>query len=60
MTGRIKPDAVQAIEAILKRGNNAVVKRNKDGVVICEEIQKTIYRTAQRDERDRAIGAGKQ
>ena len=60
MIVRLEPAAFRAIEDVLKRGNNAIVKRNKDGVVICENIQKTIYRTAQRDERDGAIGAGKQ
>ena len=34
-------ELVQAIEAILKRGNNAEVRRKGDGVVILE-IQKKI------------------
>ena len=37
----IEKEMVQAIEAILKRGNNAEVRRKGDGVVILE-IQKKI------------------
>ena len=46
--GFLDTDAVEAIEAILKRGNNAVVKRSKDGVCVSEECLKIKYRTAQR------------
>ena len=42
--------AVEAIETILKRGNNAIVKRSKNGVTISEEYQKIKYRTTQSDE----------
>lgn len=53
MVVKISDSAVQAIEAILKRGNDAIVYRCKDGVVVSEQTRKTIYRTAQRAEQDK-------
>jgi hypothetical protein len=47
----ITDDAIKAIETILRRGNDAVVYRNKDGVVVAEQTRKITYRTAQRSER---------
>ena len=47
MIVRISESAIQAIETILKRGNDAVVYRNKDGVVVAEQTRKITYRTAQ-------------
>ena len=41
-------NAREAIEAILKRGNDAIVYRSKDGVVVSEQTRKTVYRTNQR------------
>lgn len=40
---KVGNEAVAAIEAILKRGNNAIVRRKGDGVVIMEEKRKTVY-----------------
>lgn len=43
MIVKIDGNAVAAIEAILKRGNNAIVRRKGDGVIIMEEKRKTVY-----------------
>lgn len=43
--------AVEAIEMILKKGDKAVVQRNKDGVLIMEEKRKIQYSTVPRRER---------
>jgi hypothetical protein len=40
---KIDGNAVAAIEAILKRGNNAIIRRKGDGVVVMEEKRKTVY-----------------
>ena len=40
---KIDGNAVAAIEAILKRGNNAIVRRKGDVVIIMEEKRKTVY-----------------
>ena len=53
---KLNDSAIQAIEAILKHGNDAIVYRYKEGVVVSEQTRKTIYRTAQRD----AHGEGNQ
>lgn len=37
MIVKVDGNAVAAIEAILKRGNNAIVRRKGDGVVVMEE-----------------------
>lgn len=39
-------EAIKAIEAILKRGNDAVIRRKGDGYIVLEE-KKTIVYTAQ-------------
>lgn len=36
---------IQAIEAILRRGNDAVVRRKGDGYIILEEKKKIVYRS---------------
>lgn len=41
----IDKEMVQAIEAILKRGNNAEVRRKGDGVVILEVQKKIKYQS---------------
>lgn len=41
----IDKEMVQAIEAILKRGNNAEVRRKDDGVVILEVQKKIKYQS---------------
>ena len=43
--------AVEAIEAILKKGDKAVVQRSKDGVLIMSEHRKIQYSTAPSRER---------
>lgn len=43
MVVKVDSNAIAAIEAILKRGNNAIVRRKGDGVVIMEEKRKTVY-----------------
>ena len=40
----IDEKAIIAAEEIIKRGNNAVIRKNKDGVIVLEEIRKTKYR----------------
>lgn len=50
MTPKIPDEAIAVIESILKRGNNAVIKRCKDGIVVSEEVMTTKYRTTQRAE----------
>lgn len=39
----IDNEVIQAIEAILKRGNNAEVRRKGDGVVVLEVQKKIKY-----------------
>lgn len=39
-------EAIKAVEAILKRGNDAVIRRKGDGYIVLEE-KKTIVYTAQ-------------
>lgn len=41
----IEKEMVQAIEAILKRGNNAEIRRKGDGVVILEVQKKIKYQS---------------
>lgn len=41
----IDNEVIQAIEAILKRGNNAEVRRKGDGVVVLEVQKKIKYQT---------------
>lgn len=41
----IDKEMVQAIESILKRGNNAEVRRKGDGVVILEVQKKIKYQS---------------
>lgn len=43
MNVRIDESANKVIEAILKRGNDAVIRRKKDGIVILEESKKIQY-----------------
>ena len=48
----IDNEVIQAIEAILKRGNNAEVRRKGDGVIVLEVQKKIKYQSP-----GRAIGA---
>lgn len=41
----IDNEVIQAIEAILKRGNNVEVRRKGDGVVVLEVQKKIKYQT---------------
>lgn len=41
MKPTINAEAIEAIENILRRGNNAEVRRYKDGVIVAE-VRKTI------------------
>ena len=43
MSIHIDEAAVKAVEAILSRGNNAIIRRKGDGVVVIEEKRKTVY-----------------
>ena len=43
MIVKIDENAREAIEAILKRGNNAIVRRKGDSVIVMEEKRKTVY-----------------
>lgn len=47
---RLNNQAIEAIEAILKHGNNAIVRRDKSGVVVSEQTVKIKYRTSQRSD----------
>ena len=58
MNVKISDDAIRAIETILRRGNDALVYRNKDGVVVAEQTRRIQYRTAPRGGQGRAIRAG--
>lgn len=41
-----RDEMVQAIEAILKRGNNAEVQRKGDGVIVLEVQKKIKYQSS--------------
>ena len=43
MIVKVDENAREAIEAILKRGNNAIVRRKGDSVIFMEEKRKTVY-----------------
>lgn len=43
MIVKVDENAREAIEAILKRGNNAIVRRKGDNVIVMEEKRKTVY-----------------
>ena len=43
MTVKLSEAAIKAVEEILRRGNNAVIRRKGEDVVICEEKRKTVY-----------------
>ena len=40
---KLDDNAKAAVEAILKRGNDAIVRRKGNGVIILEEKRKTVY-----------------
>lgn len=44
MVVKLDANAKAAIEAVLKRGNDAIVRRKGDSVVVMEEKRKTVYR----------------
>ena len=43
MIVKVDENAKEAIDAILKRGNNAIVRRKGDSVIVMEEKRKTVY-----------------
>lgn len=43
MIVKIDDHAKAAIEAILKRGNDAIIRRKGDCVIVMEEKRKTVY-----------------
>ena len=43
MIVKVDENAREAIEAILKRGNNAIVRRKGDSVIVMEEKRKTVH-----------------
>ena len=43
MIVKVDENAREAIEAILKRGNNAIVRRKGDSVIVLEEKRKNVY-----------------
>lgn len=43
MIVKVDENAREAIEAILKRGNNAIVRRKGESVIVMEEKRKTVY-----------------
>lgn len=43
MIVKVDENAKEAIEAIMKRGNNAIVRRKGDSVIVMEEKRKTVY-----------------
>lgn len=43
MIVKVDENAREAIEAILKRGNNAIVRRKGGSVIVMEEKRKTVY-----------------
>lgn len=57
MNVKLDMEAITAIETALKNGNDVWIYRQKTGVVVASQTRKTIYRTVQRNEQDRAIRA---
>ena len=43
MIVKVDENAREAIEAILKRGNNAIVRRKGDSIIVLEEKRKIVY-----------------
>lgn len=43
MNVKLDDSAKAAVEAILKRGNDAIIRRKGDGVIVLEEKRKTVY-----------------
>ena len=43
MNVKLDDNAKAAIEAILKRGNDAIIRRKGLGVIVLEEKRKTVY-----------------
>ncbi len=46
-----------AIEAVLKRGNDVVIRKKGDGIIILEEKRKIVYDPSSNRGRGGAIGA---
>ncbi len=43
MSVKLDDGAKMAVEAILKRGNDAIIRRKGNNVVVLEEKRKTVY-----------------
>lgn len=43
MNVKLDDSAKAAVEAILKRGNDAIIRRKGQGVIVLEEKRKTVY-----------------
>ena len=43
MVVKLDDSAKAAVEAILKRGNDAIIRRKGDRVIVLEEKRKTVY-----------------
>lgn len=50
MNVKLDAKAAETIERILKRGNDAVVRRRKDAVIILEEQRQIIYKGDNKNE----------
>lgn len=55
MVVKVSDDGVAAIEAILRRGNKAVVQRDREGIIVFEEKRKIEYSTDPSRGRKRAM-----
>ena len=44
MAVKIDIQVIAAVEEILKRGNDAVIRRKGDGVIVLEEKRKIVYK----------------
>ena len=42
----VTAETIQAIEAILRRGNDVQIKRKGDGYVVLEVVKRIAYRTS--------------
>ena len=57
MEVQLDRNAIEAIEFALNKGLDVWIYRNKTGVVVSSQTRKTLYRTAQQTEQERAIRA---
>ena len=43
MSVKLDDNAIAAVKAIIKRGNDAIIRRKGNGVIVLEEKRKTVY-----------------